>query len=384
MPSRSLRWTAGLAVIAALIGCAAVPGAAAAKTRWVDDDGKAGPSTCAGSHAVPKKVQTQVTASAAGDVVRVCPGTYVGAILINGARDGLTVTATPKHGVILFPTGTTMSALVIIDRVDKVTLSGLAVRIPVDGTCAASLTGIYVSGAKAATIKRADIRPDGVNTKGACGINTGIYLTASTGMVLGGAVKDAKGNAVLIDATGNVTVDGLQVEYAHAGVAATSASGAMISVSGDARATIRNVTIAGIASAGVTTPQLTTGIDLSDAGMNVTIADVSISHAIAGVKVDSVATGLIISGVHVTDSGTALALQSGSGLDVSGTTVSAVEMGIDVSGPGVIASTIHDNDLTGATTGCRDETSGTGTAGTANIWTHDTGTATAPAGICTP
>ena len=65
------------------------PASAAGKTRWVDDDGKAGASSCSGTKTAYKKIQSAVTASGAGDTVKVCPGTYVGHVTIKGARNGL-------------------------------------------------------------------------------------------------------------------------------------------------------------------------------------------------------------------------------------------------------------------------------------------------------
>jgi hypothetical protein len=116
----------------------------------------------------------------------------------------------------------------------------------------------------------------------------------------------------------------------------------------------------------------------------VTITDVSVSGAATGVIVTSVGSGVVLAGVHVEDADTGLWLRGGTGLDVSGSSMSDVGTGIDVSGPGTTDSAIHGNDLSGATIGCHDSTTGSGTAGTANTWTDDVGSAATPAGICSP
>ncbi len=68
----------------------AVPVAAASSTtRWVDNDGHAGPGGCGGSAVASTSIQSAVTASNADDVVIVCPGTYTEQVRIRGDRDGL-------------------------------------------------------------------------------------------------------------------------------------------------------------------------------------------------------------------------------------------------------------------------------------------------------
>ena len=82
-------------LLAALVP-AALPGPAAAgavTTRWVDDDGQAGGSSCSGTKTAYHSIQSAVTASNASDVVKVCPGSYTGKVTITGARNGLVLKA---------------------------------------------------------------------------------------------------------------------------------------------------------------------------------------------------------------------------------------------------------------------------------------------------
>ena len=68
-----------------------------AVTRWVDNGSPApaGPPAC--SRAAFNTIQAAVDASSAGDVVRVCPGTYVENVVV--LTDGLAVVSTGGSGV---------------------------------------------------------------------------------------------------------------------------------------------------------------------------------------------------------------------------------------------------------------------------------------------
>jgi hypothetical protein len=65
------------ALASSLVGS---PASATSKTRWVDDDGKAGTSSCSGSKTAYTTIQKGVNAAGEGDTVKVCPGTYVGTV----------------------------------------------------------------------------------------------------------------------------------------------------------------------------------------------------------------------------------------------------------------------------------------------------------------
>jgi parallel beta-helix repeat protein len=74
-------------------------------------------------------------------------------------------------------------------------------------------------------------------------------------------------------------------------------------------------------------------------------------------------------------------LQSGdAGFEVHDNRVSESRHGIIVSSSG---NTIHDNDFRGNLgPDCIDSTTGSGSAGTSNIWTNNLGDDSAPVGIC--
>ena len=87
--ARSRSIGAMMVLSALALASLASPVSAAGKTRWVDDDGKTSTTSCSGTRTAYKKIQSAVTASAAGDTVKVCPGTYVGSVTIKGSRNGL-------------------------------------------------------------------------------------------------------------------------------------------------------------------------------------------------------------------------------------------------------------------------------------------------------
>ena len=77
-------------------------------------------------------------------------------------------------------------------------------------------------------------------------------------------------------------------------------------------------------------------------------------------------------------------LSGGQDVEVNGNTVRGFHYGTHADG-GAANHDIHDNDFRGnRVTDCFDETSGAGTAGTANVWTNDLGITDSPNGLCSP
>ena len=73
------------------------------------------------------------------------------------------------------------------------------------------------------------------------------------------------------------------------------------------------------------------------------------------------------------------------GTEISGNTVTnSTVNGIHLEA-GVAAAVVSGNTISGsAAVDCQDDSTGGGTAGTANTWTGNTGTTTQPAGLCSP
>ena len=120
-------------LVAGLIASApASVSAATVTTRWVDDDGRVSSTSCNGtSKSTHRTIQGGVNASDAYDVVKVCPGTYVGRVTIKGARKGLVLRAATSTAPVIrahddFDASTTY--LVTIDSVMGVTVKGFRIR----------------------------------------------------------------------------------------------------------------------------------------------------------------------------------------------------------------------------------------------------------------
>jgi hypothetical protein len=89
-----------MAAALALLGA----GQASAATRAVDDDGKATPSNCNSNTPASPTIQGAINASAPGDSVAVCPGTYSETPRIPATKDGLTLYSTqPLQAIIKSP-----------------------------------------------------------------------------------------------------------------------------------------------------------------------------------------------------------------------------------------------------------------------------------------
>ena len=105
---RRLRICAGfVATGVALLALLTAPVQAAGPvTRWVDDDGHAGGGSCSGGGFAFKKVQNAVNASAAHDIVMVCPGVYVEEVSIIPSKIGLVLRAAVAHKAVIAATPT--------------------------------------------------------------------------------------------------------------------------------------------------------------------------------------------------------------------------------------------------------------------------------------
>ena len=197
----------------------ASPASAAGTTRWVDDDGKVGTSSCSGTRTAYKTIQKGVNAAAAGDTVKVCPGTYVGASASRARSNGLILRSVSNLGATIkavdeFDAGA--SPLVTIDDVDNVTVKGFKIRAlqPFSHSYCGASDGIRAIHAKSVSITGNDIRPSGSGAF--CGVSDGIVASAgTTGTIAGNVVKDFRTNGILLrDAGTNVTVDGNSVTFA--------------------------------------------------------------------------------------------------------------------------------------------------------------------------
>ena len=93
---RAVRVLVATALASSLLASASASVLAGGVTRYVDDDGHAGPG-CNGSGPAVKKVQKAVKVSGPGDTILVCPGNYRGRVLVGADGNGITIRG-PNHG----------------------------------------------------------------------------------------------------------------------------------------------------------------------------------------------------------------------------------------------------------------------------------------------
>ena len=207
-------------VVAAMASTAAPTSAAGPTTRWVDNDGHAGPAGCNSSAHASTTIQHAVDASHRGDTVKVCPGTYLKQVTIQGHRDGLTLESSRKWGAtIKAPTSLEaagpygFTVLVLIDRTDYVTVRGFKVVTRTQAPCdIVGVRGLTAIASKQTAIRGNRLFAPGTSTDpGSCyqlnGIVaidsfslTGLHARASSATIGFNEVRDAVNFSIGVEA----------------------------------------------------------------------------------------------------------------------------------------------------------------------------------------
>jgi parallel beta-helix repeat protein len=380
---------------------AALPGPVAAAnvtTRWVDDDGHAGSSSCSGTKTAYKSIRSAVNASNASDVVKVCPGSYTGKVTITGARNGLVLKAATttkpylKAKVEYFPPE---GPLVTINGVANVTVRGLRLRPATadSGSDCTLDTGIRAVGATNVILSGNDIRPYGGGVF--CGLRSGIVASGgTTGLVTGNVIRDYKENGIDVAGAGtNVTVESNSVTFQHDGIDPIPAGGPAVFVRNGAVAGVRFDTLSG--PTGVGPAQLPhAGVRLDGSG-NATVvrgntiarfaSGIEVTHANGGTLRDNVVTGGQV-GVNLLDADAVQVYGNTS----SGATVHALFVeGGQFSSTDAQKSThanVHGNDFRSSSNGaqpdCRGESTPASYVVTTNTFADNVDTTSSPAAMC--
>jgi hypothetical protein len=337
-----------LALFLTAVGSLLLAGPAAAAPRIVDDDGVDCPAAPFNS------IQAAVDAAGPGDTVVVCDGRYPEQVTIGTGKDKLRLRAKTTEGAIIeapaavagFPT-----ILRITGGVSGVEVSGFVIQ---NGSTSSATTGIDIDGG--ATARRIDRnlvrrlnavgievlndpnRPGGAGHAQDISRNTIEEYGGSQGgfglLVLGpGSVATMSGNTVI----GQPHTNGISIQNQAAGQAVgnrifgNEVNGNGIFLSGPATNGVLVLANA-VFDNGV-------GINLFDVDSAVLQRNRSTSNDQQGLLVDAQSTG---NDLRANDA------RSNDGID------------------------------------CQDNSSGGGTAGTANTWTANRGLESLPAGICAP
>jgi len=399
-----------LALAVASVGItAAFAGAALANTQWVNDNVAVGGNTSCADPGF-NDIQSAVTAAAPGDTVHVCAGTYAGGVDVPktlnlvGAKAGHDARTRSQTGESIISGGGVLGGLFL--HADGIGVNGFTIRDEVNGpgiytspaftgyritndVVTSNVFGIYLNtGAGAQTLVQRNLITNNNQTGAANG--NGIYTDQGTQDVLIGqnTFRRNMNSAILFTNVSPTVNSDITV---RSNLAVNNASFVLLFGRND------NVTIASNHT-------------------NDTIASDNANQGTA-VRVDGDANGVEIrrntilhspfSGVAVRD-GFAEDTTGPVGVEIAFNTIKyAVNDGIDVTSmvPGSVnahgntirhsrndgiffdvgtsGDTIASNSaLSSKVWDCHDLSSGTGTAGTANSWTHDIGVKDSPNGLC--
>jgi hypothetical protein len=426
MHTRRRLTTISLIATAALITSMAPVSAAGSTTRYVDGDGHASAGNCNGSGSAFKKIQKAVNASGHGDTVIVCPGTYQEQVTIKGDRDGLTLrSSTPYGAIIKSPTSLdglygqpSFTTLVFIDHVDDITVQGFRVIVRTAAPCEPVWITIFAAASRRTAIRGNRLLAPGAGPSSPCGQYFGIASVSSVDVYGAGGrnrsssatigfneVRDTLAVGIQLEAfsralTADVVHNSVRAYFGHAPAGSSStaaASRAGSSIAGAAIAgvaginalgrvggSIRSNVVQGSASGPADGPYFYYGL-LMSTGPGLQNGPISIHDNI----VRRVTFGLFASGAKDVTiernqvSNTRLGMQFAGLTDsaVRRNTVGAVDAGIVVNGSS--GNAFRHDTVTGAGGTCTDDSSGGGTAGTANTWSDNTASVgSTPAGIC--
>lgn len=350
----------------ALLGA---PASAAPSVRWVDDDGRAGPVGCGGSAPSLKRIQPAIDAAKPGDTVRVCPGTYVGALSVGTANLRLVSSVARRAIIKAAPDHSDGGSLVDITAPD-VQLKGFRLVARTAAPC--TIVGAMVSVFRADRVRVSGVRTQttGGQSLGPCGYLRGIAVTDADGVkVTGSGVTDFRmAGYDVSEATGILIRDSFAA-YEHPGLDQPFDSGhaGLIAQSGST-GTVKRLQVWSLPTAGVSSPILNEGITLRDP---VTVRDSTVRNTHLGIAlIDSTASALVDGNTIIGATSRAIQLSAG----VTGATISwnsvtgAKDYGILVTGS--VGNTFDRNRVVAAVTyDCYDGTTGTGTQSTGNTWT---------------
>lgn len=388
MNSRTFHRLGTAGVLTALaVSLLAAPSTAAGKVRVVDDDGKATAASCNATKKTYKKVQPAINASAAGDIVKVCPGTYLEKLTITGARKGLQVLsvqsgkATIKDPSISDPYP--YPPIVLIKDVANVTFKGFKVRVlSAAAYLPDSLDGIVASGATNVSIRNNDVGWAGPSDSTGKLMNGISARGGTTGQILNNTIKDAYQDGVLVIDNGtNVTVQGNTLK-----TVAPGGGGAMngIEVRDGAAAMVKENTItSALPSPGSQYSLLTHGILLHDAASTTQVVQNSITDPVRGIYVTKG------SGYKILGNSPVIGRQTGIGLSNmdNGQVKNNTTRGVKSPGHAIWVSELSNGNTIEANStlntfgfGCFEDTSDND--GVNNTWAGNDATSSSPSTLC--
>ncbi len=370
-----------------LVTIAAPAGAASSRTttRWVDDDGKAGPTSCGGKRKATTSIQKAIDRSDRNDVVIVCPGTFRERISVVGARHrGMTVRAYRRGTAIIKPPATFVEGpLFYVEFVSGVTIKALVVSFP-SGGCTlpreGDVQGLWVEEADGTRLIGNQVRATGSSTQGACGYDDGIRVLDSRNVrITGNVVRDFKSDGISFERGSRGTIDRNRVRFYHGRSGSDDDGDQGIRLVERSRAEVTRNLVRSLSGAG--SPHLEIGIVVQNGRGVSDIHHNDVSHTKLGIAVIGSDARVASNDLVGIGEDAGIVVFNGTGTDVLDNDVRAFDVGIEVD---AVGATLRRNDARrNVGHGCLDETTGGGTAGTANTWSRNVGSpASDPVGIC--
>lgn len=371
---------------ALLVSVSAASVAAAGATIYVDDDGQGQADSCSGDQDIPSTIQGAIGISSPGDRIIVCPGTYVGRVLLDVPRvtvrglDPWTsiVQPAPDHPV--------NNALFLVTNAPGAKVKWLRFQALTAEPCEQVGAMIGVSNSPRAEIRANKIEIAGTQGLDGCGYTTGVRVVGNSqrAYVLWNTITDFKDEGIDLLDSPDLLVRGNTINWYHAahdaGDAETDLSTG-INMNGDVPGVrINDNVIRGLPSGGDSTPEFVNGIAGHMTPALIKMNKIRyVNDAIELLSVDGATIRENVAQVGVGDG---IGIFFGDGSNVWGNVVAATGTGMYISS-GSAGNTVHENDFRGPSDpDCADDSTDGGTSGTANWWMNNLGTSD-PAGLCT-
>jgi nitrous oxidase accessory protein NosD len=378
-----------------LLGTPGPVAAGGSRTRWVDDDGRAGSRGCDATRSTFGDVQSAIDASGPGDTIVVCPGRYRQDLTVSGdGKDALTIRAAVSGTAKLRASASGGGVpLLSVSDADGVHIRGIVLQAPTAVPCRQALALLWVSGSTDVQVDQVRFQPVGSDTMGDCGYETGLDVVGDAEVFADELViRDFQKFGVLLQDRGSrVVVEDSSIRFLHAAEAPDAGGEDAVGLYAlrGGGVTLRRNTIRSAKTGGFSTPLLGTGIHVYDTpDPLVSRNDVAyVSWAISvGVVIGTVRNNTVHHGrPSGPDETVGFSIGGGEFGSVFDNTARGYARGIVVDG-GASGHAIHDNDFRGnSVLDCSDDTTGGGgTSGTSNFWTLNLGTTDDPDGICSP
>ena len=354
-------------------------------TRYVDDDGRGSLNGCSGQATIASSIQSAVDLSTSGDRILVCPGVYVGTVTISNLG-GLSIRAVDMWKAIVRPATdhSNNSPLLLAVNSPGTEISRLRLEARTTLPCDNVGAMIAINNSAGALVADNRVTASGSDSLGACGYDTGVSMYSSPNSIVErNFVVNFQQYGLDVYESSNAKLRDNRIQFFHSQSGSTAATGVGILLnSGATGVRVMRNRIRALTSAGTTSPRLELGIALNSTPA--IVRDNELRYVDEAVRLLSVTGGARVrSNTAVESVGFGVRLYYSDDNLIADNTLAAGSRSLWAESDST-GNTFSGNDADGpADPDCEDQSSGTGTALTGNIWTGNSGTS-APVGICVP